>query len=70
MCLLMVYNVGFQIGSGLSQGTSMTLGFSTGLFERFRNPRDQRDFVTAGDFCHLCLRMWESHSLQMYTKAL
>jgi len=48
MCLLMVYNVGFQIGSGLSQGTSMTLGFSTGLFERFRNPRDQRDFVTAG----------------------
>ena len=30
----------------------MTLGFSTGLFQRFRNPRDQRDFVTAGDACH------------------
>lgn len=40
---------GAQIGSGLSQGASMTLGFSTGLFQRFRNPRDQRDFVTAGD---------------------
>lgn len=41
-------HIGALIGSGLSQGSSSTLKFSTGLFERFRNPRDQREFVTAG----------------------
>ena len=37
-----------QVGAALSQGHSTTLGFSTGFFERFRNPKDKRDFVTAG----------------------
>ena len=32
----------------LLQGHSTTLGFSTGLFQRFQNPKDKRDFVTAG----------------------
>ncbi len=38
-----------QVGAALSQGHSTTLGFSTGLFERFQNPKDKRDFVTAGE---------------------
>ena len=36
------------MGAALSQGHSTTLGFSTGLFKRFQNPKDKRDFVTAG----------------------
>ncbi|MEW5318605.1 MAG: hypothetical protein WDW38_009815 [Sanguina aurantia] len=41
-------HIGAGLGSALSQGHSTTLGFSTGLFKRFRNPKDKRDFVTAG----------------------
>jgi chloride channel 7 len=40
-----------QVGSALSQGHSTTLNFTTGMFTRFQNPRDQRDFVTAGVTC-------------------
>ena len=40
--------IGATIASGLSQGHSSTLGCDTGLFRRFQNPKDKRDFVTAG----------------------
>jgi hypothetical protein len=42
-------HIGAMIGAALSQGHSTTLGFSTGLFRRFQNPKDKRDFVTAGE---------------------
>lgn len=41
-------HMGAAIGAALSQGHSTTLGFTTNIFRRFRNPRDKRDFVTAG----------------------
>jgi chloride channel 7 len=41
-------HIGGAIGAALSQGHSTTLGFTTNIFRRFRNPRDKRDFVTAG----------------------
>jgi hypothetical protein len=41
-------HLGAALGAALSQGHSTTLGFTTHLFRRFRNPRDKRDFVTAG----------------------
>jgi len=41
-------HIGAIIASGLSQGHSTTLGFDTGLFRRFQNPKDKREFVTAG----------------------
>ncbi|GIL61585.1 hypothetical protein Vafri_16055 [Volvox africanus] len=41
-------HIGAAIGAALSQGHSTTLGFNTGMFKRFRNPKDKRDFVTAG----------------------
>ena len=41
-------HIGAMVASALSQGHSTTLGFSTGLFRRFQNPKDKRDFVTAG----------------------
>lgn len=41
-------HMGAAIGAALSQGHSTTLGFTTNVFRRFRNPRDKRDFVTAG----------------------
>jgi chloride channel 7 len=41
-------HIGAAIGSALSQGHSTTMGFSTSMFKRFRNPKDKRDFVTAG----------------------
>lgn len=41
-------HIGAALGAALSQGHSTTLGFTTGTFRRFRNPRDKRDFVTAG----------------------
>lgn len=34
--------------SGMSQGHSTTLGCDSGLFRRFQNPKDKRDFVTVG----------------------
>lgn len=43
-------HIGAMIGAALSQGHSTTLGFATGLFKRFQNPKDKRDFVTAGMF--------------------
>lgn len=42
------YNNNNKTGSGLSQGHSTTLGCDSGLFRRFQNPKDKRDFVTAG----------------------
>lgn len=41
-------HIGAALGAALSQGHSTTLQFSTAVFRRFRNPRDKRDFVTAG----------------------
>lgn len=41
-------HIGAALGAALSQGHSTTLGFSVGFFKRFRNPKDKRDFVTAG----------------------
>lgn len=41
-------HIGAIIGAGLSQGASVTLGWDSGFFQRFRNPKDKRDFVTAG----------------------
>ncbi|KAG2489363.1 hypothetical protein HYH03_012193 [Edaphochlamys debaryana] len=41
-------HIGAAIGAALSQGHSTTMGFTTQLFRRFRNPKDKRDFVTAG----------------------
>jgi chloride channel 7 len=41
-------HMGASIGAGLSQGHSTTLGCDTGLLRRFQNPKDKRDFVTAG----------------------
>jgi hypothetical protein len=41
-------HIGAIIAAGLSQGASATLGWDPGFFRRFRNPKDKRDFVTAG----------------------
>jgi chloride channel 7 len=41
-------HIGAALGAALSQGHSTTLGFTTNTFRRFRNPKDKRDFVTAG----------------------
>ncbi|CAD7698711.1 unnamed protein product [Ostreobium quekettii] len=41
-------HIGAAIGAGLSQTHSTTLGLDLEVFERFRNPKDKRDFVTAG----------------------
>lgn len=41
-------HIGAIIAAGMSQGASATLGWDSGLFRRFRNPKDKRDFVTAG----------------------
>lgn len=41
-------HMGAMLGAALSQGHSTSLGINTGLFTRFRNPKDKRDFVTAG----------------------
>ncbi|KAG1669629.1 hypothetical protein FOA52_010789 [Chlamydomonas sp. UWO 241] len=44
-------HIGAALGSALSQGHSTTMSFSTEMFKRFRNPKDKRDFVTAGVSC-------------------
>lgn len=41
-------HIGAALGSAISQGHSTTMNFSTSMFKRFRNPKDKRDFVTAG----------------------
>lgn len=41
-------HIGAAVASGLSQGRSTILGCDTGLLRRFQNPKDRRDFVTAG----------------------
>jgi chloride channel 7 len=41
-------HLGAGIGAGLSQGHSTALGTDWGGARRFRNPKDKRDFVTAG----------------------
>lgn len=53
-------HIGAMIGAALSQGHSTTLGFTTGLFKRFQNPKDKRDFVTAGMSCILTLSHFPS----------
>lgn len=47
-------HIGSLIGAGLSTGRSRSLRCSaTSLFDVFRNPRDQRDFISAGAACGL-----------------
>ena len=41
-------HIGAAVGAALSQGHSTTLGWTSAAFRRFRNPKDKRDFVTAG----------------------
>jgi chloride channel 7 len=41
-------HIGAAVGAALSQGHSTTLGWTSRAFRRFRNPKDKRDFVTAG----------------------
>ena len=41
-------HLGSIIGAGLSQFQSKTLGFQLPFFERFRNPEDRRNFISAG----------------------
>lgn len=41
-------HMGAAVGAGISQGHSTTLGIDTGLFRHFQNPKDKRDFATAG----------------------
>ncbi|XP_033125254.1 chloride channel protein B-like [Anneissia japonica] len=41
-------HMGSLIGSGLSQFKSRTLGCTLPFFERFRNPEDRRNFISAG----------------------
>ncbi|KAG5471169.1 hypothetical protein CUR178_02480 [Leishmania enriettii] len=47
-------HMGSLIGAGLPTGRSRSLGCSaTSVFDSFRNPRDQRDFISAGAACGL-----------------
>ncbi|GET91682.1 chloride channel protein, putative [Leishmania tarentolae] len=47
-------HMGSLIGAGLPTGRSRSLGCSaTSVFAVFRNPRDQRDFISAGAACGL-----------------
>jgi chloride channel 7 len=47
-------HMGSLIGAGLPTGRSRSLRCSaTSLFDVFRNPRDQRDFISAGAACGL-----------------
>ena len=63
-------HIGAMIGAALSQGHSTSLGFTTGLFKRFQNPKDKRDFVTAGHILLLLLLLllllclWPQQPLQ------
>eukprot|EP01059_Diplonema_ambulator_P031154 TRINITY_DN5651_c0_g1_i2.p1 TRINITY_DN5651_c0_g1~~TRINITY_DN5651_c0_g1_i2.p1 ORF type:complete len:811 (+),score=105.75 TRINITY_DN5651_c0_g1_i2:120-2552(+) len=41
-------HLGAICGSGLTQGRSSTLGFTTKTFRKLRNAKDHRDFITAG----------------------
>ena len=41
-------HIGAIVAAGLSQGHSTHLGWDSGLLRRFQNPKDKRDFVTAG----------------------
>ncbi|GFO14219.1 chloride channel protein [Plakobranchus ocellatus] len=41
-------HMGAIVGAGLSQGTSVTLNLKLPFFERFRNPEDRRNFISAG----------------------
>lgn len=41
-------HIGATVAAGLSQGHSTHLGWDSGLLRRFQNPKDKRDFVTAG----------------------
>lgn len=41
-------HIGAIVAAGLSQGHSTILGWDSGLLRRFQNPKDKRDFVTAG----------------------
>eukprot|EP01063_Lacrimia_lanifica_P032364 TRINITY_DN5518_c0_g1_i1.p1 TRINITY_DN5518_c0_g1~~TRINITY_DN5518_c0_g1_i1.p1 ORF type:complete len:874 (+),score=301.72 TRINITY_DN5518_c0_g1_i1:121-2742(+) len=41
-------HLGAVTGAGLTQGRSKSLKCTTGLFKKFRNASDHRDFITAG----------------------
>ncbi|KAK3764217.1 hypothetical protein RRG08_044143 [Elysia crispata] len=41
-------HMGAIMGAGLSQGTSDVFKFKLPFFERFRNPEDRRNFISAG----------------------
>ncbi|RUS70485.1 hypothetical protein EGW08_021753 [Elysia chlorotica] len=41
-------HMGAIMGAGLSQGTSDLFNFKLPFFERFRNPEDRRNFISAG----------------------
>ena len=41
-------HIGAIIAAGISQGHSTILKWDSGLLKRFQNPKDKRDFVTAG----------------------
>ncbi|GFR93927.1 chloride channel protein [Elysia marginata] len=41
-------HMGAIMGAGLSQGTSEVFKFKLPFFERFRNPEDRRNFISAG----------------------
>lgn len=44
-----IIHMGGLVGAGVSQGRSRTFGVELGgIFTRFRNVRDRRDFITAG----------------------
>lgn len=53
-------HIGAMIGAALSQGQSTSLGFTTGLFKRFQNPKDKRDFVTAGKVALSCVKVYSA----------
>lgn len=44
-------HMGGMVGAGLSQGRSATLGIDLPVFERFRNVKSRRDFITGGVAC-------------------
>mmetsp|Transcript_5905 Transcript_5905/g.17678 ORF Transcript_5905/g.17678 Transcript_5905/m.17678 type:complete len:877 (-) Transcript_5905:85-2715(-) len=44
-------HMGGIVGAGVSQGRSSTLGVDFPVFERFRNVKSRRDFITGGVAC-------------------
>ena len=42
-------HAGAVLAAGISQGRSLTFGIVTKFFKHFRNDREKRDFVCAGN---------------------